>query len=70
MCRAITCRKCGKTTWTGCGQHVNQVMAGVPDSQRCAGHANDLAAGGGWLRRIFGRFLDLAAVLKDHGEQA
>ena len=56
MCRAVTCRKCGKTTWAGCGQHASQVLAGVPASRRCAGHANDPAAsGGGWLRRLFGR---------------
>jgi hypothetical protein len=57
MCRAVTCKKCGKTTWAGCGQHVSQVMAGVPVSQRCPGHASDpaTAASGGWLRRIFGR---------------
>jgi hypothetical protein len=24
MCRAATCKKCGKTTWAGCGQHVDQ----------------------------------------------
>ena len=30
MCRPVTCSQCGKTTWAGCGQHVNQVMAGVP----------------------------------------
>jgi hypothetical protein len=55
MCRAVTCRKCGKTTWAGCGQHVKQVMARVPPSQRCAGHASDSAASGGRLRRLFGR---------------
>ena len=56
MCRAVTCRKCGKITWAGCGQHVAQVMAGVPASQRCDGHAGDSAAsGGGWLRKLFGR---------------
>ena len=64
MCRAVTCRKCGKTTWAGCGRHVNQVMAGVPASRRCSGHASDPAASdpaasdaasGGWLRRLFGR---------------
>lgn len=26
MCRAVTCRKCGKITWAGCGQHVKQVI--------------------------------------------
>jgi hypothetical protein len=35
MCRQVTCRKCGNATWSGCGQHVNQVMAGVPKSKRC-----------------------------------
>ena len=30
MCYAVTCKKCGKTTWSGCGQHVDQVMRGVP----------------------------------------
>ena len=57
MCRAVTCRECGKTTWAGCGQHVSQVMAGIPADRRCPGHANDPAAssGSGWLRRLFGR---------------
>lgn len=35
MCRAVTCSACGKTTWAGCGAHVEQVMAGVPAAQRC-----------------------------------
>ena len=55
MCRAVTCKKCGKTTWAGCGQHVRQVMAGIPAAKRCAGHANDPDDGGGWLRRLIGR---------------
>jgi hypothetical protein len=59
MCRAVTCRKCGKTTWAGCGQHVDQVMGGVPAAQRCAGHASGPAASssssGGWLRKLFAR---------------
>ena len=36
MCHAKTCKTCGKTTWAGCGQHVDQVMRGVPKSKRCA----------------------------------
>ena len=55
MCRAVTCKKCGKTTWAGCGQHVSQVLAGVPAARRCPGHAGEPAAGGGWLRKVFGR---------------
>lgn len=35
MCQATTCRKCGKTTWRGCGQHVDAVMSRVPAAQRC-----------------------------------
>jgi hypothetical protein len=57
MCRAITCTTCGKTTWTGCGQHVDQVMAGVPGAQRCPGHprAERSERSGGWLGRLSGR---------------
>lgn len=55
MCRAVTCKKCGKTTWSGCGQHVEQVMASVPASQRCAGHAGAPAVRNGWLRKLLGR---------------
>lgn len=35
MCAPTKCRSCGKTTWTGCGMHVDQVMRGVPTSDRC-----------------------------------
>ena len=38
MCRQTTCKTCGKATWAGCGQHVEQALAGVPRPQRCAGH--------------------------------
>jgi hypothetical protein len=38
MCRRATCKTCGKTTWAGCGHHVDQVMAGVPEAARCPGH--------------------------------
>jgi hypothetical protein len=53
MCRAVTCRTCGKTTWAGCGQHVTQVMAAVPTGDRCTGHAREERTG--WLGRILGR---------------
>ena len=26
----MTCRTCGKATWAGCGQHVEQALRGVP----------------------------------------
>ena len=27
MCRPVRCNVCGKTTWAGCGEHVDQVKA-------------------------------------------
>ena len=55
MCQAVRCKTCGKTTWTGCGQHVDQVKAGVAASQWCPGHTSEKPSGGGFLARIFGR---------------
>ena len=55
MCRRITCKKCGKPTYAGCGQHVEQVLAGVPKGQRCTRqHGND-DAGQSLLSRLFQR---------------
>lgn len=38
MCSKVTCKVCKKPTWSGCGQHVEEALAGIPYSQRCAGH--------------------------------
>lgn len=35
MCHRITCPTCGKPTWEGCGRHIDQALAGVPDDDRC-----------------------------------
>ena len=53
MCRAVKCRRCGMTTWAGCGQHVDQVMRGVATSDRCQGHDNE--PGRGLLAKLFSR---------------
>jgi hypothetical protein len=55
VCKAVTCKTCGKTTWAGCGQHVNQVLAGVPRPDRCPGHPRGDEQSGSWLRRLFDR---------------
>ena len=52
MCRAVTCKTCGKTTWAGCGQHVESVFKGVPKDQRCEGHAQE--PGTGFFAKLFG----------------
>lgn len=54
MCRAVTCKTCGKTTWAGCGQHVGQVMEKVPAADRCPGHATEPAPAS-LLFRLFKR---------------
>eukprot|EP01040_Poterioochromonas_malhamensis_P005518 gene5518-5928_t len=35
MCSRVTCSKCGKPTWVGCGFHVEQALAGVKPEDRC-----------------------------------
>jgi hypothetical protein len=55
MCRAVRCRICGKTTWAGCGQHVDQVMASVPTGDRCPGHEPGDRSRGSFLDRLLRR---------------
>lgn len=57
MCQKVTCRNCGKPTWTGCGAHVEQVLVGVPKQDRCRCTDAEKAAArakGGFFSRIFG----------------
>lgn len=35
MCRRVTCSRCGKPTFAGCGAHIEQVLGDVPPAQRC-----------------------------------
>ncbi len=63
MCRPVNCKECGKTTWAGCGQHIDSVKAQVPAGQWCTGHARTVKTGAqggdpqqrGFLARLFGR---------------
>lgn len=61
MCRQAVCGSCSKVTWRGCGQHVDQVMAGVPAAKRCQcqrGAQSGTLAGSnkpGLFRSLFGR---------------
>ncbi len=36
MCQRVTCPRCGKPTWAGCGDHVEHALGGVPEEQRCS----------------------------------
>ena len=35
MCRRVTCPKCKKPSWAGCGAHVESVLGDVPKADRC-----------------------------------
>lgn len=52
MCHKVNCRKCGKPTWAGCGNHIESALKGVAKSQRCQGHANEPKQS--FFSRLFG----------------
>lgn len=44
MCQPVPCTVCGKVTWAGCGDHVDQVRATVPAELWCGGVHEDATA--------------------------
>lgn len=42
MCHQVMCEKCGRPTWSGCGNHVEQALGNVAVQDRCS-CASDLA---------------------------
>lgn len=56
MCHRTTCRTCNKSTWAGCGNHIEQALAGVPKSERCTCTPAQKASqpSGGFMSRFFG----------------
>ncbi|SEO94127.1 hypothetical protein [Actinacidiphila rubida] len=54
MCQRAICNKCQKFTYRGCGMHVEQVLTGVPTSQRCTCTRDTTSAGSRW-KRLLGR---------------
>ncbi|QQE49962.1 hypothetical protein I6H52_05280 [Corynebacterium urealyticum] len=55
MCRPVKCNSCGKTTWAGCGQHIDQVKASVPANQWCTCTRENSKPSGGFLAGLLGR---------------
>ncbi len=57
MCQKVTCGRCGKATWSGCGQHIEEALRGVPAAQRCtcASGGTTSSTPGGIFSRLFGR---------------
>ena len=54
MCSQITCNLCSKATWSGCGNHIEEALAGVLEQDRCQGHHNDRVKRG-FFSKIFGK---------------
>jgi len=36
MCSKVECKKCGKPTWQGCGEHIEEALVGVALEDRCS----------------------------------
>lgn len=51
MCVPATCPTCGKTTWSGCGAHIDQVRASVPADRWCDGHPDAAPVAKRWWKR-------------------
>jgi hypothetical protein len=49
MCQKILCSRCSKPTWSGCGKHIEQALAGVPPEKRCTCPPPE-----GLFQRLFG----------------
>lgn len=54
MCSPATCPRCGKASYVGCGNHVEQVLAGVPRNKRCSCEPEPPAGLAGMIGRLFG----------------
>lgn len=65
MCQRITCQTCGKPSFAGCGQHVEQVLGDVPPAERCQCESRNPArrdaALPGMFRRMFRSFSEASA---------
>jgi len=61
MCARVTCPKCEKPSFVGCGRHVEQVLGDVTRDQRCRCREETARADAGtrddrsFLARLFGR---------------
>lgn len=61
MCRRVHCRECGRPTFAGCGQHIEQVLGDVPALERCrcreakppsTGRSAAAPSSLGWIKKV------------------
>jgi hypothetical protein len=57
MCHQITCERCAKPSWSGCGNHVEQALAGVALSDRYTCDQQAGSSSSASTEAIFSRFL-------------
>lgn len=63
MCQRVTCNKCNRPTFAGCGMHVESVLRDVPKDQRCkcreeaakGNQSQSNASSGSFLDKLLGR---------------
>ena len=54
MCSRVRCGTCNKFTWSGCGEHVEEALYGVPENQICSCSFSNESSKGGFFSRLFG----------------
>ena len=60
MCQRVTCKTCGKPTYSGCGRHIEQVLGDVAVEKRCKCRETEQAQPSSsppkesWAKRLFG----------------
>lgn len=45
MCSQAKCKHCGRPSWMGCGQHVENALRNVPVQDRCPNYKKHNAYG-------------------------
>lgn len=61
MCQRVTCKKCGKPGYAGCGRHIEAVLGDVAPEARCrcretdAKQAAPSSKHSTWLSTLLGR---------------
>ncbi|MCA9492916.1 MAG: hypothetical protein KC621_23455 [Myxococcales bacterium] len=55
MCQRVSCPKCGKPDWRGCGAHVESVLGNVPKQDRCKCREAGASAGPSPTPTLWGR---------------
>lgn len=60
MCQRVTCKSCGKPSYTGCGRHIEAVLGDVPPEARCRcrelkAQGRSAAGRSGWLSSLWNK---------------